>query len=131
MFWNKKNNNTEYVTERSADTYPSDLSRRLSPIAESSKYLLSEKDRLQQEGDDFRSISDSFGILSEQEQDVKSSVDNFREKFDEVSAVTDEFDTIVKDIHKTVSSTNENIDNVRNSSNSVNEMIASVRRSTR
>lgn len=102
------------------------LKKRLSPIIESSEYLLGEKTKLQQEEEDFRTIRRSFDALKGQEQAVKASVDNFIDKFNEVSEITGHFEDIVSRMQKTVDDTKEDIEKVRCSSQSVDEMIAAV-----
>ncbi len=125
MFLRKKKDVTE-ITDAVKQSTPTDLRKCLSPITESSRYLLSEKEKLQQDGEDFNSISYAIDALDAQDTKVKESVDNFRKQFDGVSAVTSEFDAIVKDMHDTAATTSENIGKVRTSSGSVSTMISSV-----
>ncbi len=106
--WKKKKQQAETearMEQEKAGRDRAELRRQLSPISESSKYLLSEKNRLQQEGDDFRSISESFDALKEQELVVKATVNQFRDKFDEVTEVTTHFEEIVKEMRKTATDT--------------------------
>lgn len=103
-----------------------DLKKGLSPIVESSKYLIGEKTKLQMEEEDFRTIRESFGALKGQDVAVKSAVDSFFGQFEEVSKVTGHFGDIVERVQSTVDETKEVIDRVRSSSKSVDRMIAEL-----
>ncbi len=125
MFWDKKTVSVADITAPKVNEKEK-LEKLLSPIADSSRYLLSEKERLQEEGDDFRSIMSSFVALRNQELVVKDSVNGFRDKFIEMTEVTTHFEKIVEKMHDTAADTELNIKNVRDSSKSVEDMIASV-----
>lgn len=126
MFWNKKSKVEVVETVKETALPKIDMRLRLSPIVESSKYLLAEKDKMMQESDDFREINQSFYSLKNQDITVKESIRNFREKFDDAYEVNRRFDEIILKIDKTVNDTQLNLENIRTSSESVDKMITSV-----
>ena len=123
MFGRKKVQDEEVVVEKKPEV---SLRKKLSPIVESSAYLTAEKNKLQKEEEDFRTIRQSFHALKEQEEVVKASVEDFSGKFEEVAAVTTHFEDIVDKMNQTAEDTREDIKRVRTSSQSVDDMISAV-----
>ena len=103
-----------------------DLESALAPLALSGQYILEQKDRLQKDELDMRSLRASFENLQRESLQVNDSVVAFRDQFAEVETITGHFRDMVSKMHQTAEDTKANIDNVRNSSRSVEETIATV-----
>lgn len=102
------------------------LAKSLSPLVESSAYLIGETGRLQEGDENFGVIRKSFDALKSHNQAVKDSVEDFHHRFNDVEAVTQSFEDIVQKMNLTVDEIKGGIEQVRTSSQTVDEMIASV-----
>ena len=119
----KKQEEIEIIEEKKPEVT---LREKLSPIVESGAYLTAEKNKLQQDEEDFKIIRQSFAVLQSQGEEIKESVLSFNEKFQAVSDVTAHFENIVGKMNDTVITTKKDIEKVRIASRAVDEMIKSV-----
>lgn len=129
MFWKKNDRVSVQKTvsdSRSKENGPK-LRDKLSPIVESGKYLAAEKDRLQHEEQDFRSVRESFAALQKQDANVRDAVETFHDEFEGMSEFTGRFTEVVDTMEQTAQETREDIDNVRISSKAVDDKITALR----
>ncbi|MCR4610367.1 MAG: hypothetical protein K5644_00560 [Lachnospiraceae bacterium] len=126
MFGKKKKKEVvnEVVEEPVEETVT--LKEQLAPIMENGSRLLNEKAELSDCGDDMGAIRESFTSLQEQGEIIKTSVQEFSEKFEEVSDVTKHFEDIATNMNKTASVTRDDILKVKESSEALDKMITSL-----
>lgn len=107
-----------------------DIAKEMKPVLDSGKYILEQKDKLQQEELDTTSslneIKDSFEEVEKRSEEVTESMEQFNERFKEVTSVTESFEQIIKKMLATADDTHKNMNNVRTSSSSVNDTISTV-----
>ncbi|MDD6429190.1 methyl-accepting chemotaxis protein [Candidatus Weimeria sp. HCP3S3_B5] len=107
-----------------------DISKEMQPVLDSGKYILEQKEKLQQEELDttnsLNEIRDSFEMVEKRSDEVTESMEQFNERFKEVTSVTENFEQIIKKMLSTADDTHRNMNNVRTSSSSVNDTISTV-----
>ena len=127
MFGRKRK---EIVEEPVVQAESIDIHKEMQPVIDSGKYILEQKDKLQQEELDTTSslneIKDSFEAVEQRSDEVTASMEQFNERFKEVTSVTESFEQIIKKMLATADDTHKNMNNVRSSSSSVNDTISTV-----
>ncbi|MQN01742.1 MAG: hypothetical protein DUD27_04470 [Lachnospiraceae bacterium] len=107
-----------------------DITKEMQPVIDSGKYILEQKDKLQQEELDttnsLNDIKNSFEEVEKRSEEVTDTMEQFNERFKEVTSVTENFEQIIKKMLTTADDTHKNMNNVRTSSSSVNDTISTV-----
>ena len=104
--------------------------RRMNAFREVGRYLIEQKDKLQDEEkntiDGIDIIRNSFSVVENKYDNISVSVDEFQEKFKYVEEITEAFDSIVSELVETADSTYQGIEEVDKSSSGVAQTIDEV-----